>query len=501
MKPPYSEFLRELYAIDPALREHESELIPLITELLKRDPATAPDADFIASLRIQLRERAATLSTSSSPFSIMQKLLYILGGALTTAVVLPLVYIGVQQSNTPTSTPLFGYEVKETDDQAFGSLAGLAPSASIAGRGGGAGGGGGGGLGLGGDAVVQTTANYAESESKMIAPYPMIQYEYVYNGKLADLAATVPVYKKTPSRSTLPLSALTSRLNFGTLDMNTFAGMNVDSLNFTQDVPFGYQLYVSLRDSTVNIDANWEQWPQSKCATEECYRGERVTPDQIPADSELIALAQSFAGAHAIDLSRYGEPEVDHAWKVDYERMTDKSQAYVPEVQRVVFPLLIDGKPVYDQSGIKTGIAIGVHVKHKKVMNVWGITDRTYTKSDYTGVTDPAAITNFLTTVDNYYPMAIDTMPAGTPAPKKVRVELGEPTVSFVMYYRYDKTPSEELLIPSLIFPVMQSPDTARGEYYRQTVVVPLASDMLAQQMPGGVRPLMMEKAVDSSVE
>ena len=46
--------LDELYEIDPALREHEADLIPLIDLLLTHDPGKQPDELFVEELRRQL---------------------------------------------------------------------------------------------------------------------------------------------------------------------------------------------------------------------------------------------------------------------------------------------------------------------------------------------------------------------------------------------------------------------------------------------------------------
>jgi hypothetical protein len=61
-----------------------------------------------------------------------------------------------------------------------------------------------------------------------------------------------------------------------------------------------------------------------------------------------------------------------------------------------------------------------------------------------------------------------------------VTITLGEPTMGLVTYYRYVKNTNEELLVPSLIFPV----DKAEGDQalYRTHVVVPLAQDLLEEQ-------------------
>ncbi|MSR87097.1 hypothetical protein EXS70_02905, partial [Candidatus Peribacteria bacterium] len=294
--------------------------------------------------------------------------------------------------------------------------------------------------------------NYG-TDAKMIAPFFIVQNEYVFDGTLPELTATVPVFKRQSSMASLPLSAISSRLNLGTLNLNSFGGMNIDSLSFAQNTPMGYQLYINFRDSSVNIDAQWDQWPPLTCTTDACWQTERVTLGDIPADDVLMSIAKEFADAHGIDLSHYGEPEEDKAWKTEYDRTTDKANAYIPDSLQVVFPLMIDGKTVLDQQGMPSGISFSVHVKQKKVMSVYGLMDRTYAKSDYPAVTDAAAVKTFLSRVDNYGPMPMDSMPKGTKVQTQ-KIILGEPTVGLSVYYSYQANKREELVIPSLIFPV-----------------------------------------------
>ncbi len=493
----HDEFLADLYAMDPGLREHEAELIPLITKLLKNDPATSPDPAFVAKLRSQLGDKAATMDVPAAGRS--WNLSWLLGGALTAAVMIPVAFVAynglpktVPAGEDGASAPAFAYRIEDAEENAFGNLTDIAPASPERSARPQSGGG-----GMGGDIAVQSNPVPSEApmgmDAKMIAPYPMYQYEYVYDGELPELTPTVPVYKHDSSRKNLPLSAISSRLNLGTLNLDSFSGMNIDSLSFNQNVPFGLQLYVNLRDSSINIDANWEQWPQSKCTTEACFRNEQVKIGDVPANEQLIAIAKDFAAAHGIDLSHYGEPEVDMQWKTDYERAKDKSMAYVPETQRVVFPLLIDGKPVHDQSGMKAGISIGVHAKHKRVMNVYGVMDRAYIKSEYAGVTSADEVKKFLAQIDNYGAMPVDLMRTdggAAPEVKKGKVILGEPTVSYSLYYRYTTGTNEELLVPSLIFPIKSVEGGEEGFFYRSSVVVPLASEMIKQQ-DNTIRPMM----------
>jgi hypothetical protein len=283
-------------------------------------------------------------------------------------------------------------------------------------------------------------------------------------------------------------------LNTEGINLASFDDMRVDSLSLVQHHQFGYQLSINLRDSSMSIDANWEQWPQSQCQTDACWQAERVKIGDVPADDVVLGIAEDFVRSHGIDVSQYGKPVVDNAWRSDYERSEDKVNAYVPETQRVVYPQLLDGKSVYDQSGQLTGMSISVHVKHRKVMNVYGLADRSYAKSSYEGVADASLIQKYLSKLDTGW-----ADPAASAGAKdaEVVVTLGAPTYAYVVYYRYAQNVSEELLVPSLIFPVERTQgDDVHTWYYRTSVVVPLATDMLKEQQ-GYPMPLIMEKAAE----
>ncbi len=505
MKTSIKQFLDDLYEIDPSLRDHQAALVPMIEKLLASDPAQSPDADFVARLRRQLQTRSSELSSSSSPFS-MNKFLYALGGALSMAVIIPLVFVAVNQQNnvTETGAPMFTYGIQDVKNNAFGDLAATGES-SIAAQppmrnqsGGG-----------GPEAMMQTNpavlGTDAAISSKMIMPYPMTQYDYVYDGTLKDLSPTVSVFKRDTKAMSIAFSKISSSLNLGTIDLGSFAGMNVDSISMSQNKPFGYQITVNLRDSSIYLDAQWDQWPQSKCQTDACWQAERVKIGDVPSNDALTQIAQSFVKEHSIDVSHYGAPVVETAWKQEYDRAQSPDQAYIPDTIRVIYPLMIDGKEVLDQSGQKTGIAVGVNIKHKRVMNVYGIMDRTYQKSSYEGVTDEQKIKDYIATQDNYfggYPidmmmraegaegMPTPVMPPDLEKTPISTIVLGEPTLSYVQYFRYANNVNEELFVPSLVFPVKEVKGMDSASYYRSSVIVPLSKDILENQNGGGVRPM-----------
>ena len=117
--------------------------------------------------------------------------------------------------------------------------------------------------------IAPSTGMGGGSDAKMIAPYPMTHYNYVLSGPIKDLQPSVDVFKHEPKGFTLALSTIASKLNLGTMDMSSFDKMNIDSISFSQNIPFGYQMTLNMRDASLSINAQWDQWPQSTCQTDE----------------------------------------------------------------------------------------------------------------------------------------------------------------------------------------------------------------------------------------
>lgn len=474
--------LQELYAIDPELRTHEADLRPLLERLLAERPDQAADPAFVEQLRMQLREHAATLGerASTSPFFTMQKFLFALGGAAA-AFLIALPFLGDRLSTRETTegTPLFSYSITETSDRAFGELAALPPAPdAISARpqsGGGA----------GGDPSI---------DSKMIAP-DMVQYKYTFAGTLPPLTAeTVKVLARQKEGTKLSHNAIARMLNLSQIDLESFGNANVDSINFYQDQSMGYAFYVNLREGSLSISPQWDKWPQpgANCRDEACFRSVQLKIDDVPTDDVLLSIADAFVKEHRIDVSTYGAPEVQKAWMRDYDRAENKSEYYIPDVQHVIYPLLLDGQPVIDESGMKVGISVGVNVRQKKVSDVFGIMNQSYLASQYPAVTDETTVRSYIEKLDSFPPDF--TIMQGTTV-RTVTVTLGEPTMGLTRIYNYDESQPKELVVPALIFPVNETQGADMP--WRRSVIVPLAAELLKAQ-GGGIsipepRPLILE--------
>ncbi|MDD4318738.1 MAG: hypothetical protein PHW10_00195 [Candidatus Peribacteraceae bacterium] len=492
MNPQLTSILDELYKIDPDLRSHEAELIPLLERLLRHRPDVSPDPAFVSELRTMLlreaaamKERPARSVASFFSFLASSRALYAVTGAvLGILVTVPVVtsFLGSDGVNIPAPTgernssqkalaPFFAPSVREEGDHAFGDLSAIPQGAEATlGRGGG-----------GGDAATM------DAPAGMIYPPEGItQLEYVFEGELPALPdGTVDVLRREKKVTGPSLSSVINTFDIGMVNLTSFQGSAVNLLTFMQDRPFGYLVSVMFNDGEIGISPLWEQWPhpEQNCKDEACFQRYRVTLDDVPADDVLIGIAQDFVTAHGIDSAKYGTPEVDKTWRDEYARAEDKTQFYIPESQRVIFPLLIDGKPVYEMGGSKMGISVGVNVREKKVADVWGIKSQTYASSAYDAVADAAAVKEYLENFERY---PTEPLAARGLEVKKLTVKLGAPESGYAMFYKQDGNRTDELIIPSLIFPVEEMPEGV-PYYSRRTVAVPLAKDMLERGQGGPV--------------
>lgn len=494
MTTAIQEILDELYKLDPTLKEHESELQKLIAGLIKHRPDVTPDPQFLRELRGLLLQRADEFAAPRPSFFstfTMPKFSYALTGAILGVLVAgpTAYYLSRNGSSLPPTggdgQALFSYEVTPTEERAFGDLSAAQPM-QAGGRGGGvanemaatrpqSGGG-------GGDMTM---------DSK-IGLYPPVTYEYKYefagSGSFPPLSEqTVNVLKRQIGKSSVSLSAIAANFRTPFLNLDSFNGAQVDNVTFTQRGDRGYMVNVNLRDSSMNINQNWEAWPhpENACQDEACWQRYRVGINDILPDDQVISIANAFAQAHGIDLSRYGEPEVNAQWRTEYERATDKSQVWIPDVQTVIYPLLVEGKPVHDESGNKSGISVNVNIRQKAVSDVWGIADQTFLSSEYDAVTDEAKVREYISALDAQPVMPL-TMEDGTPIERKtVTVYLGTPQMAYAKYFLYNdpSKPAEELVVPSLIFPVEKTDSSDGFIFWRQSIVVPLATELVDQRL------------------
>lgn len=357
------------------------------------------------------------------------------------------------------------------------------------------------------------------ASDKMVAPAPMPvppgteimpplpeSYKFTYEGKdiSAMLNKSQPVLKRrTPNQSGTGIaSRIISMLSFGLIDLSKFNDLKIQFINFLEDRDYGYMLNVDLVQGTVNLNQNWEKWPQPEivCVNDVSYCGPqpRFTPDTYPKDDEILQVADDFIKEYGISLEAYGKPQlIDQQWRVYYQNLaeTEKANFYYPEQATIVYPLMLDGKTVLDERGNPNGLTIIVDVRQDRVISVYELTTKQFEKSTYTGETDNQRIIKIAENggFRNY--------PYVDPNSQVITLKLDTPTLQYVKiwYSFYDGNTSYygssgELYVPALVFPIKN-----QGNYWRENIIVPLVKDILDTDNQGQPMPVDLPASTSSS--
>jgi hypothetical protein len=142
----------------------------------------------------------------------------------------------------------------------------------------------------------------------------------------------------------------------------------------------------------------------------------------------------------------------------------------------VQYPLVVDGREVWEQGGYeRSGLSVNVNIRTMKVTSFYGLQTQNYQSSNYAAETDKDRLLKFALQGD-LWPQG--NYPVENFQVKEVEVKLGTPEVKFMRYWKYDVNQSIELLVPALVFPVLET-TPADGSFYKSAVVIPLAKEVL----------------------
>ncbi len=496
MQNKIEQILAELYLSDPSMKQHEPVLRKLVTELMELRPDTQFDEQFRQDLRRKLMSLAETQEHKTSLISNFMKKFQLAGAGVAFIALLAVsvwyLYGINDSSHSNLTTMLSGPKITKARDNAFGSLNNLQQA-------GGMGGGNGNSETLSvapNAAPAPDNGTYATPDARVIAPEQAINFRYIYTGdELALTQEKVDVLKRIKGESNSALSDFINRISFGLVNLNSFGSAQLQNFTFAENKELGYMVNVSLSEGNISISENWAKWQtyQAVCplslsvdrGTSMPCEPRRIEISQVPSDEVLISAANSFLDQHGIPRDVYGEPFVNKEWRSQYERMSaaEKASFWIPDSMSVVYPLVIEGQPVFDESGNPNGLNVNVRIAPEvRVSGVWDLNTQNYESSSYAAETDVERIMKLVTQggFRNYY--------YNDPNGRTVDVELGTPQVSMVKLWNYRDGTNEELLVPALIFPVTKEPENVPAYYwYRKNVVIPLVKEILDNEN-GNVR-------------
>ncbi len=504
MNKQIKQILQDLYAIDESFREHESELIKIINQLLVSRPDTKFDKKFARKLRTELLHNKSSQNTQNNftydfkSMFTMKKFAYA-GVGIAVIILAVAVWQNIGVNNHKIA---FVPNITKVGDMAFGSLINANDSQlgqpEAVGVGGGGGtprlqsGGGGGGMAMSESAVA---------DGKMMMPNPYsFNYKFIYEGdELSIDEEKMAVLKRIKDQNVgTTLAQGLKSFDFGDVNLNKFSNLTLQSISLAEDKDFGYSVHINPLEGMISINENYIYWQNHRpvCQDQKCYEAQRLKESDIPADNELLKIADNFLKEKNIDMSNYGDPKVRKDWLLNARPGVEM---YVPDIVSVVYPLIISDKKVYEEGGQVAGMNISVDVRLKRVTNMNYMTQN-YESSNYETETDVARILKFAEQGGRYSNRYF----AST---KTKELKIGTPTLSYVKIWQFneDKRENIELLVPAFIFPILEKPE---GTYFwQENIVIPIVKELLdeADKQNNDVRilpepvPMPLEEPVSSS--
>jgi len=489
--------LEELYALEPELRSQDASLRKLAAQLLASRPEAPIDEAFVARLRGELKSRMRA-SSAGNPFInffTMPTNKYLVPGLA----VLALAVVGAVTMNSlqrPAGAPSSGSDrlaaatIERVGASAFGSLTGVSTGARPES------GGGGFGAGAGTQAAAPALPPMAGGDaaigSKMIVAPDWIPtiYKHVYKGETIEgLSDQVDVYRRVRGGAgSGPVGALLGS-DLGLMDLSAAKSPSVQSFAIAENRENGYVITVNPEEGTINIYENYLTWtyPERSCTDEACFNSYRLTEADMLSDEETIRIADAFLAEYGVSKDGYGAPIVRNEWRAQLLRAADPSTFWFPDGTTVVYPQLIEGKPVYDEGGAPHGLNVNINVRHKRATGLWNLAVQNLQVSSYAGETDASVLVGIAERGgvygDQYAPENAVT----------VEVELGTPTLAYTRVWQWNGGIGSELTVPALVFPVLNAPK----DYWRSNVTVPLAKELLQTIGNPGILPVTLEKAAE----
>lgn len=509
-----NKILEELYAIDSSLKEYEETLKTLISRMADLKPDTKFDKHFAARLKKEILQHDNNFKIN---FNFMNKKIYLIASSVAVLGVVAIL-IGFNYKFFPdqnlvvpnNSNDVANLQNTSSEsavvkllDGAYGTLAiltnagatvnqenfqPLAPVSTLGGM----------PVSLGSESMssgrgvatskIMTSPSFGGGTVSAIAPdmavgstpntkmmVPNYGYKYVYKGEpldLKDLKGDVYRRVKGDGRMGKDLANLISNQNFNLVSLKAFQDLKMTNLSLTEDKELGLMINFDFNEDNVYISENWEKWrnlAREACLDDACFNRFQLKISDVPDNNTVISLADNFLKTYNVNLEHYGQAIAEDTWRTDYKMMADKNNYYVPEYMTVVYPLLVNNEAVRDQSGNYAGLRVTVNLTKKLASGLNGLTPYRFESSAYTLETDSS---NVIKAVENggwnhfYYMQTTDVK----------ELELGTPVKSLVQTWKYDGSKNEELMVPALIFPILNAP----AEYYgNKFITIPLVQEML----------------------
>jgi hypothetical protein len=461
--------LEELYTLEPSLREKEDSIIRIITEMQKNKPSFTIDEDFKRTLKDKVMHELLGKPQKTSwyiVFPILSWLSFAVFGFFFLQNIFPQVSekspIIEQKSLSKVS---FLPSISPQKENAFGNSITLAQGnthqnqtqwTSMP------------------TAIPANSKMMVQDSVMMLPPQYMVYYTYTYTGSLPLTPEKLTVYKKKNGVSDiLPLTTILSNFSLQNFDLSAFQNTQISNISFIENRDYGYSVNIDFSNLSLSLSENWTKWPQPKCDQNGCETQKPLTEKDALTDDEVARIGNTFLTKYGIDTSLYGKPKVTKNTMMLYARAESSPNptlnTEIPEQYTLMYPLLLDGKEVYEEYGGYKGISMNIDTRTKLVRSMYGLEKQMLESSVYTTPTAKSTFENWMK-----YGWKYETRPL--PDQKIVEISLDTPVLQYVhVYGEWKDGVSPEYYIPAYVFPVKK--DATIMGYVPDQIIIPAVEE------------------------
>ncbi len=458
--------LEELYTLEPSLREKEDSIIRIITEMQKNKPSFTIDEDFKRALKNKVMHELLGKPQKTLwyiVFPILSWLSFAVFGFFFLQNIFPQVSekspIIEKKSLSKVS---FLPTISPQKENAFGKSITLAQENTHQNQ-----------------TQWTATPNAVGVSSKMMVqdsmimpPQDMVYYTYTYTGSLPLTPEKLTVYKKTNWVSDiLPITTILSNFSLQNFDLSAFQNTQISNISFIENRDYGYSVNIDFSNLSLSLSENWTKWPQPKCDRFGCETQKPLTEKDALTDDEVARIGNTFLTKYGIDTNLYGKPKVTKNTMMLYARAdgAPTTNTQIPEQYTLVYPLLLDGKEVYEEYGGYKGISMNIDTRTKLVRSMYGLEKQMLESSVYTTPTAKSTFENWIK-----YGWKYETKPL--PDQKTVEISLATPSLQYVhVYGEWKDGVSPEYYIPAYVFPVKK--DATITGYIPDQIIIPAVEE------------------------
>lgn len=437
------DYIQELIDHDPSLLQRQDEARKIVADIIQQRPQTTLSSTHFDHVRTLLMQQP--LPSTHQSFRWLPLALAVPVMAVLVIVVWPT----IRPSKNVVSTS--GVNIQLAGSNAFGLLAGVSTSSIRTSN-----------VNQPAAQDVQTsTAAGADASAKLGS----IDGEYRF--PVFTYAADTAIPQRQVLQRVKTLSGVVEGIGSagGLLDLKTFSDVRTDNITWSQQTADGYTISVDVRQGVISLYRNAGD---VRIATPE--RAVSAAVGDV-TEEQAVTIAADFLQRHHIDISGLGQPVVQQSVSGFMLDMPATQELAPTAYTTVVYPWVIDGVSVYDESGALFGLQVVVEGSSRTVSSVMNIMQRSFVASSYDQSITMTDIRSYLGRGGWMWSSPIATGQATT------AYALEAPTsVYMISRYQLDGG-QDDLLVPALRFPVAAADQQKIG---RSAVIVPVIRDLIS---------------------